>query len=54
LAAQDKALGEIRAQVVQLSLSAAGTVLRRKVDGADDRRMVEELVSGAGTKGTTR
>ena len=49
LAAQDKALGEIRAQVVNISMSAAGSVLRRKVDASDDRRLVEEIVAGAGS-----
>lgn len=50
LAAQDKALAQIRAQVVDLSLSAAGSVLRRKVDASDDRRLVEELVVTASSK----
>lgn len=45
-AEQDKALAAIRRQVVDLSLSAAGQVLRRKVDAQDDRRLVEELVAG--------
>jgi F-type H+-transporting ATPase subunit b len=49
LAAQDKALGAIRAQVVNISMSAAGSVLRRKVDADDDRRLVEEIVAGAGS-----
>lgn len=44
-AEQDKALSAIRKQVVDLSLQAAGQVLRRKVDAADDRRLAEELVS---------
>ncbi len=46
-AEQDKAVATIRREVVQLSLSAAGQVLKRKVDAADDRRLVEELVSAA-------
>ena len=37
-----------RAQVVDLSLQAAGRVLERKVDSADDRRLVESLVGTAG------
>jgi F-type H+-transporting ATPase subunit b len=45
---QDKAVAQIRAQVVDLSLLAAGQVLQRKVDAADDRRLVESLVGGAG------
>ena len=46
-AEQDKAVATIRKQVVDLSLAAAGQVLRRKVDASDDRRLVEELVAGA-------
>jgi F-type H+-transporting ATPase subunit b len=47
-AEQDRAVSAIRKQVVELSLGAAGAVLRRKVDGADDRRLAEELVANAG------
>lgn len=56
-AEQDKAVATIRRQVVELSLSAASQVLRRKVDAQDDRRLVEELVAsaqgapGAGARG---
>lgn len=51
-AEQDKALAAIRAQVVEVSMHAASQVLKRKVDSADDRRLVEELVAGA-AKGRT-
>lgn len=44
---QDKAVAQIRAQVVDLSLAAAGKVLERRVDSADDRRLVESLVGSA-------
>jgi len=44
-AEQEKAVSAIRREVVELSLNAAGSVLRRKVDAADDKRLVEELVS---------
>ena len=47
---QDKAVAQIRAQVVDLSLQAAGRVLERKVDSADDRRLVESLVGSSGAK----
>jgi F-type H+-transporting ATPase subunit b len=47
LAEQDKAIAAIRAEVVDLSLRAASQVLKRKVDAADDRRLVEELVGAA-------
>jgi F-type H+-transporting ATPase subunit b len=44
---QDKALAAIRREVVDVSLSAAEKVIRRKVDSSDDKRLVEELVSAA-------
>jgi len=43
--AKEQALTAIRDQVVELSLSAAGQVLRRRVDSEDDRRLVTELVA---------
>ena len=46
---QEKALTAIRREVVDVSLAAAGQVLKRKVDANDDRRLVEELVSAAGS-----
>jgi F-type H+-transporting ATPase subunit b len=42
-----KALSAIRREVVEVSMNAAGQVLKRKVDGADDRRLVEELVAAS-------
>jgi F-type H+-transporting ATPase subunit b len=52
---QDKALAAIRREVVDVTMAAAEKVIRRKVDSADDKRLVEELVSAAttplGTKG---
>jgi F-type H+-transporting ATPase subunit b len=47
---QDKAIAQIRKQVVDLSLAAAGQVLKRRVDASDDRRLVEELVSAKEVK----
>lgn len=44
-AEQEKAVSAIRREVVDLSLNAAGTVIKKKIDAADDRRLVEELVS---------
>ncbi|HEV8114025.1 MAG TPA: F0F1 ATP synthase subunit B [Planctomycetota bacterium] len=44
---QDKAIAQIRAQVVDISLAAAGKVLERRVDSADDRRLVESLVGSS-------
>jgi F-type H+-transporting ATPase subunit b len=48
---QDKAIAAIRREVVDVSLSAAEKVLARKVDGSDDKRLVEELVAAAGRAG---
>lgn len=45
---QEKAISAIRREVVDVSMSAAGQVLKRTVNGADDRRLVEELVTAAG------
>jgi F-type H+-transporting ATPase subunit b len=44
-AAKEQALSAIRDEVVELSLSAAGKVLERRVDAEDDRRLVEDLVA---------
>jgi F-type H+-transporting ATPase subunit b len=49
---QAKAVAQIRAQVVNLSLAAAGKVLERKVDAADDRKLVESMVASAGAAST--
>jgi F-type H+-transporting ATPase subunit b len=43
---QDKALSAIRAEVVELSLSAASRVIGRQVGSEDDRRVVAEIVGG--------
>lgn len=42
--AKEQALSAIRAEVVELTVSAAGQVLKRRVDSDDDRRLVGELV----------
>jgi F-type H+-transporting ATPase subunit b len=44
---REKALAQIREQVVDLSLGAASRVLGRSVGSEDDRRLVRELVAGA-------
>jgi F-type H+-transporting ATPase subunit b len=45
-AEQDKAIAAIRAEVVELSLSAAARVIGRQVGSEDDRRVVAEIVGG--------
>jgi F-type H+-transporting ATPase subunit b len=44
-AAREQALMAIRDEVVDLSMQAAGRVLERQVDSADDRRLVESYVA---------
>lgn len=53
-AEQDKALAAIRREVVEVSLNAASQVLKRRVDSADDRRLVEEMVAGASGGASTK
>ncbi len=48
--AREQALSAIRDEVVDLSLLAAGQVLKRKVDSEDDRRLVQDYVSASGVK----
>jgi F-type H+-transporting ATPase subunit b len=48
---QEKAISAIRAEVVELSLTAATRVLGRKVGSDDDRRLAEELVSSTQKSG---
>ncbi len=43
--AKEQAIASIRESVVEISLSAAGQVLKRRVDSEDDRRLVTELVA---------
>ena len=50
---QAKALSAIRREVVDVTLSAAAQVVKRKIDAADDRRLVEELVSAASKEART-
>ena len=45
---KQSALEEIRREVVDLSIQAAGHILRTDLDDAGHRKMVEEFVSSAG------
>jgi F-type H+-transporting ATPase subunit b len=49
-AEREKAIAQIRSEVVDLSLKAATEVLGRTVGGDDDRRLVEDIVSASGSK----
>jgi F-type H+-transporting ATPase subunit b len=44
-AAKDQAISAIREEVVDISLAAAGQILKRRVDAEDDRRLAAELVA---------
>jgi F-type H+-transporting ATPase subunit b len=44
VAEKEKAMGEIRSQVADLALLAAGKLVRREMDGATQRRLVEEFL----------
>ncbi len=50
-AEHEKALSAIRNEVVDLSLSAASTVLGRAVNSEDDRRLAADLVTGQSQAG---
>ena len=43
---RDHALELLRREAIDLSISAAGRVLRREVDSAENRRLVEEYLAG--------
>lgn len=48
-AEREKAIAQIRDEVVNLSLLAATQVLGRTVGGEDDKRLVEEIVGASGS-----
>ena len=45
VAEKEKAMAEIRAQVADLALAAAGKLIRREMDGPTQRRLVEEFLA---------
>ncbi len=46
-AEKDRAMGELRAHVAELALSAATALVRREMDGATQRRLVEDFLAEA-------
>jgi F-type H+-transporting ATPase subunit b len=54
VAEKDRAMAELRAQVADLALAAAGKLVRSEMDGATQRRLVEEFLAevpaSSGTK----
>ena len=47
VAEKDRAMAELRSTVADLALAAAGKLVRREMDGATQRRLVEEFLSEA-------
>lgn len=45
VAEKDRAMAELRAQVADLALAAAGKLVRSEMDGAVQRRLVEEFLA---------
>ena len=45
VAEKEKAMAEIRGQVAELALAAAGKLVRREMDGPTQRRLVEEFLA---------
>jgi F-type H+-transporting ATPase subunit b len=45
VAEKDRAMAEIRGQVAELALAAAGKLVRREMDGPTQRRLVEEFLA---------
>jgi F-type H+-transporting ATPase subunit b len=43
---RDEALDALRREAVDLSISAAGRVLRKELDSEENRRIVEEYLEG--------
>jgi F-type H+-transporting ATPase subunit b len=48
VAEKERAMAEIRAQVADLALLAAGKLVRREMDAATQRRLVEEFLAEVG------
>jgi F-type H+-transporting ATPase subunit b len=46
-AEKEKAMGELRTHVAELALSAASALVRKDMDGATQRRLVEEFLAEA-------
>jgi F-type H+-transporting ATPase subunit b len=45
VAEKDRAMAELRAQVADLALAAAGKLVRSEMDGPTQRRLVEEFLA---------
>jgi F-type H+-transporting ATPase subunit b len=48
-AEKGRAIADLRAEVADLAISAAGRVVRASMDGASQRRIVEEFLAETGT-----
>lgn len=54
VAEKDRAMAEIRGQVAELALAAAGKLVRREMDGPTQRRLVEEFLAEVKPTGPAR
>ena len=54
VAEKDKAMAEIRGQVAELALAAAGKLVRKEMDGPTQRRLVEEFLADVKPAKTSR
>jgi F-type H+-transporting ATPase subunit b len=53
-AEKDRAMAELRSQVADLALIAAGRLVRSEMDGATQRRLVEEFLAEVQPDGATK
>ena len=54
VAEKDRAMAELRAQVADLALEAAGKLVRSEMDGAVQRRLVEEFLEEVPASSSTK
>ena len=52
-AEKERAMAELRSQVADLALAAAGRLMRQEMDGASQRRLVEEFLAEVPSDGAT-
>ena len=53
-AERDRALAELRAEAVELSLAAASKLIGERLDSDGDRKLVQQYLAGLGSRGATR
>jgi F-type H+-transporting ATPase subunit b len=50
VAERERAVAEMRREAVDLAIAAAGRVIERRLDADTDRKMIEDYLSGIGTR----